>query len=130
MRQLKGIDLKRACLVPSSVFASPNEVVQARGISLAQKLAILRRWEFDARRVTGGARGGDGALGGATMLYQVQRALDIVLGRRPERTSAFGGLVRHQDPPVLGAVEDAAVRSPCAAPGVVSERDRRDFSRV
>jgi len=49
MGKLSGIELKRARLVPSSVFASPDEVLRAAGLSRTQKIAILRRWEFDAR---------------------------------------------------------------------------------
>lgn len=52
MSKLSGIELKRARLVPSAVFASPAEVVWAAGLSRAQKIAILRRWEFDARPAT------------------------------------------------------------------------------
>jgi hypothetical protein len=49
MGKLSGVELKRARLVPSSVFASPDEVLRAVGLSRTQKIAILRRWEFDAR---------------------------------------------------------------------------------
>jgi hypothetical protein len=49
MGKLSGIELKRARLVPSAVFASPGEVLRAAGLSRTQKIAILRRWEFDAR---------------------------------------------------------------------------------
>ena len=91
MRQLKGVDLKRACLVPSSVFASPDEVVRAPGLSPAQKLTILRRWEFDARKVSGFARGSEAAVGGATMLFQIQRALDALSGRAPAAQPTFAG---------------------------------------
>jgi hypothetical protein len=52
MGKLSGIELKRARLVPSAFFASPAEVVRAAGLSRAQKIAILRRWEFDARPPT------------------------------------------------------------------------------
>lgn len=72
MRELRGIDLKRASLVPSSVFTSPLAVVKDPGLSLPQKLAILRRWEFDARRVAG--------MGGLPMLREVRQALQQVSG--------------------------------------------------
>ena len=49
MGKLTGIDLKRARLVPSSVFASPNAVIASTDLSRAQKIEILRRWEFDVR---------------------------------------------------------------------------------
>ena len=70
MGKLSGLDLKRARLVPSAVFASPDEVLQAAGLSRAQKIAILRRWEFDARPArTHGARQ-DGLI-----LKQIRQAL-------------------------------------------------------
>ena len=50
MSKLDGLELKRARLVPSSAFASPDAVVRSAGLSRAQKIQILRRWEFDARR--------------------------------------------------------------------------------
>jgi hypothetical protein len=49
MGKLSGIELKRARLVPSSAFAGPDEVLGSAELSRAQKIAILRRWEFDAR---------------------------------------------------------------------------------
>jgi hypothetical protein len=53
MSKLNGIELKRARLVPSSMFASPDAVVRSADLSRAQKIEILRRWEFDARRTPG-----------------------------------------------------------------------------
>lgn len=70
MDKLSGIELKRARLVPSAVFASPAEVVRAAGLNRAQKIAILRRWEFDARRQDG------------PILDQIRQAL-ITLGAAP-----------------------------------------------
>ena len=52
MAKLSGIELKRARLVPSSAFASPDEVLGSPELSRAQKIAILRRWEFDSRPTT------------------------------------------------------------------------------
>jgi hypothetical protein len=52
MAKLHGIELKRARLVPSSVFASPDAVVRSTTLTRAQKIQILRRWEFDARRTS------------------------------------------------------------------------------
>jgi hypothetical protein len=71
MGKLSDIELKRARLVPSAVFASPADVVRAGGLSRTQKIAILRRWEFDARppREQLGARR-DGPI-----LNQVRQAL-------------------------------------------------------
>ena len=74
MKELRGLDLKRAQLVPSSVFASPEEVVRHRGLSTAQKLAILRRWEFDARR-TAGYGGDDPSMQDLGLVFRIRRAL-------------------------------------------------------
>jgi hypothetical protein len=52
MSKLTGIALKRAQLVPSAVFASPDAVVRSKALSLPQKIAILRRWEFDVRQTS------------------------------------------------------------------------------
>jgi hypothetical protein len=52
MAKLHGIELKRARLVPSSVFASPDAVVRSTTLTRAQKIQILRRWEFDARHTS------------------------------------------------------------------------------
>ena len=50
MAKLNVLELKRARLVPSSMFASPDAVVRSADLSPAQKIQILRRWEFDARQ--------------------------------------------------------------------------------
>jgi hypothetical protein len=84
MGKLNGLELKRARLVPSSMFASPEAVVRSADLSRTQKIQILRRWEFDARRTLG-----DGsvvavgeAFGDDRMLTQVQGALSA-LGALP-----------------------------------------------
>lgn len=77
MGKLSGIELKRARLVPSSVFASPDEVVTSAELNRSQKIAILRRWEFDARGPEAGA-----IVGSSSMLDQVRQAL-AALGAAP-----------------------------------------------
>lgn len=74
LKELRSVDIKRAQLVPSSVFASPDEVLETGALSLPQKLAILRRWEFDARRVA--------AFGEASMLRRIQGAIQALSMRR------------------------------------------------
>jgi hypothetical protein len=87
MGKLSGIELKRARLVPSSVFASPDQVVRSVDLSRAQKIAILRRWEFDARET------GPGAVVRDVMLDQVRRALAAVGAVSPVPRPA--GVIRH-----------------------------------
>jgi hypothetical protein len=77
MGKLTGIELKRARLVPASVFASPDEVVASTELSRAQKIAILRRWEFDSRGAEARAIAPPGPL-----LSQVRDAL-ATLGPPP-----------------------------------------------
>jgi hypothetical protein len=50
--KLRGVELRRAHLVPSSVFASPEAVLRQVGLSHNEMVRILRRWEFDLRRHT------------------------------------------------------------------------------
>jgi hypothetical protein len=106
MKQLRGLDLKRAQLVPSSVFASPEEVLQHDGLSPAQKLAILRRWEFDARRVRGFSDLDAASAHDAALLFRVRRALQALNagGRAP----GWAGEARARPP----MADDAAVVPP------------------
>jgi hypothetical protein len=48
--KLRSVDLRRAHLVPSSVFASPDAVLEVADLSRNEMIRILRRWEFDLRR--------------------------------------------------------------------------------
>lgn len=82
MGKLNGIEFKRARLVPSSVFTSPDAVVRSTELSRAQKIQILRRWEFDCSRNLGGGER-VASLGDFTgMLTRVRGAL-ASLGARP-----------------------------------------------
>jgi hypothetical protein len=42
------IDMDQALLDPGSVFASPEALLQHEALSKAEKIEILRRWEYDA----------------------------------------------------------------------------------
>jgi hypothetical protein len=89
MGKLSGVELKRARLVPSSVFASPREVLRSAELSRAQKIAILRRWEFDARPTTAQTV----ARQDGPILEQARQAL-CVLGAAPSATLR-GSTTRH-----------------------------------
>lgn len=89
MSKLSGIELKRARLVPSSVFASPDEVLRAGDFSRTQKIAILRRWEFDARPTAAHPLPREDG----RILDQVRRAL-VTLGAAPPAASP-GHMTRH-----------------------------------
>jgi hypothetical protein len=43
------IDMDKALLSPSAVFASPSQVLHHQTLSRAQKIDILRRWALDAQ---------------------------------------------------------------------------------
>ena len=88
MSKLSGIELKRARLVPSSVFASPDEVLRTGELSRTQKIAILRRWEFDARP----AAAHPVARQDGPILDQIRQAL-VTLGAAPP--AAKPGRVTH-----------------------------------
>ena len=45
------IDFEKALIDPSSVFKTPEEVLQEKDLSREQKIEILRRWEFDVREL-------------------------------------------------------------------------------
>lgn len=42
-------ELKKALANPAAVFAKPRDVVVNPALSREQKIAVLRRWEHDAR---------------------------------------------------------------------------------
>ena len=43
------VDLNKAMLDPPGVFPHPEAVLREQTLSRKQKVAILRRWEYDAR---------------------------------------------------------------------------------
>jgi hypothetical protein len=94
MGKLNGIELKRAHLVPSSMFTSPDAVVRSADLSRTQKIQILRRWEFDARRTLNGDPASPArAVGG--LLFQVQGALATLLGALPPARAIRADTARH-----------------------------------
>jgi hypothetical protein len=93
MGKLNGIELKRARLVPSSAFTSPDAVVRSADLSRAQKIQILRRWEFDVRRTPNGDPAAPpGDISG--LLLQVQGAL-AALGALPPARGIPADTARH-----------------------------------
>jgi len=46
---LASEDKKKALTSPSSVFKHPSEVVASNDLNEAEKTAILKQWELDAR---------------------------------------------------------------------------------
>jgi hypothetical protein len=66
---------ERAKLDPRSLYASPQEVLDDAALSHAQKAAILRQWEYDARELQT-AEDENMAGGEPSRLTEVRRALD------------------------------------------------------
>jgi hypothetical protein len=82
--KMRRVELRRAHLVPSSVFASPDAVLHEAGLSRNEMVRILRRWEFDLWRHTQPL-----APEQSLMLDQVREALAEL-----EPASAFGAGTR------------------------------------
>jgi len=73
------IDMDQALLDPGSVFASPEALLQHEALSKAEKIEILRRWEYDASEncvaVEEGMPNGE-----SDLLQRVLLALDQLAG--------------------------------------------------
>ena len=71
------LDIEAALRNPKSCFAEPQDVVAHPALSREMKLAILREWEQDARRLS--ASEGEGFFGGEeSMLGRVEDAITLV----------------------------------------------------
>jgi hypothetical protein len=71
------LDIEAALQHPRSYFAEPKDVVAHPTLSRDIKLAILREWEQDARRLS--ASEGEGFCGGEdSMLGRVEDAITLV----------------------------------------------------
>lgn len=76
------VDYDTALLDPTSAFDAPEAVLAEAGLSRAQKIEILRRWEYDASELAvaeeeGMPQGGDEN----SLLYRILAALDQIGGR-------------------------------------------------
>jgi hypothetical protein len=85
---LSDQDLAEAITSPVSVFDFPLEVVACPGLSRAQKIEILKRWELDARALQ---RATDESMGGGEppLLDEVNRAL-LMLDPENHTPDRFG----------------------------------------
>ncbi len=76
------IDVERALLDPTSVFASPGDVVSAEGIDRETKIEILRRWGYDSLELEVAEE--ENMIGGEPdMLDRVVKALEL-MGVEPD----------------------------------------------
>ena len=76
-RTTSKIDLEAALRDPTGCFREPQEVVDDPQLSRDDKLAILRRWQHDALRLS--TSEGEGMMGGEeNMLRRVELAIQAV----------------------------------------------------
>lgn len=79
MRTSSPIDFTHAVANPSTVFASPEEVLDHSELSQDQKIEILQQWQYDASSVVVAEEEGmDG--GTDPLLQQIVHALHQLTG--------------------------------------------------
>ena len=73
------IDLEKARLDPGSVFSSPEVLKAHPGMTMEQKIEILRRWAYDASELAVAEE--EGMTGGeSSLLARVLEALNALTG--------------------------------------------------
>jgi hypothetical protein len=72
-------DYDKALLDPGAVFSGPEEVLEDTVLSKAQKIEVLRRWEYDASELAVAEEEGmqDGE---PSLLRRILLALDALTG--------------------------------------------------
>ena len=76
-RGTSQFDFEAALQDPKAIFAEPQDVADNPQLSRDEKLAILRRWEQDALRLSASESEGMGG-GEENMLGRVERAIQMV----------------------------------------------------
>ena len=76
-RGTSQFDFEAALQDPKAFFAEPQDVADNPQLSRDEKLAILRRWEQDALRLSASESEGMGG-GEENMLGRVERAIQMV----------------------------------------------------
>jgi len=79
----RPIDFKVAVLDPTAVFRCPEDVLQREELTPAQKIEILRRWEYDARALEVAEEENMGSAEPSDALDRVLNALHA-LGASPD----------------------------------------------
>ncbi len=74
------VNVQEALRDPTTFFAEPRDVIANTQLSREDKLAILRRWEQDALRLSASESEGMGG-GEESMLGRVVSAIDTLLGK-------------------------------------------------
>ena len=76
---VQQIDVRKALNDPASVFSEPAEVIASAALSHRQKVAVLERWETEARSLAVAEE--EGMTGGKdSMLARVRRAVVALQG--------------------------------------------------
>ena len=82
----RQVDLQKMLQDPAAAFGSPREVLDHPDLTRDERLAILQRWEHDARELS--VAEGEGMGGGEeSMLSRVR----LAIARLGEQASASGG---------------------------------------
>ena len=68
------LDMARARLDPGAVFGTPEALRDHPRLSVAEKIELLRRWEYDARELSGAEAEGMGG-GEASLLDRIDAVL-------------------------------------------------------
>jgi hypothetical protein len=77
-REISEVDIEEALRNPQAFFSEPQDVVAHPQLSRERKLAILRRWEQDALRLSASESEGMGG-GEESMLGRVERAIQAAM---------------------------------------------------
>lgn len=89
----KELDYNEALRDPAAHFADPAAVVAAPGLTDAQKIAVLRQWEYDESEIAVASE--EGMPGPESVLLQKIAAALSVLDPGGESTAPF----KHRVPP-------------------------------
>ncbi len=76
MSSVTRIDIEQAKLDPGAIFARPDDVLTAPGLSKGDKLTILKRWETDAEALL---RAGDEGMAETAANGELVRAVQAAL---------------------------------------------------
>ena len=89
----KELDYDEALRDPAAHFADPTAVVEAVDLSVEQKVAVLRQWEYDESEIAVAAE--EGMPGPESELLQKIAAALAVIDPGGETTAPF----KHRVPP-------------------------------
>lgn len=71
------MNLEQAMLDPASVYSNPEEILRDSSLTRDQQLAILKRWEYDARELEVAEEENMGG-GPPSLLREICQALNVL----------------------------------------------------